>query len=283
MTDVNSTCPECAGAGVSRLFSGRCHPCRGTGRILVSTLLSTHEGVCTLAQMVAHGLLTVEKIREALEIEVPDRTMARWRGEQALESIPTFARNPCIECGSFQLQKEWIGSGFCSRQCCESQCAEVGDPDELDATRAYAKQMLECWRLTHAPEKVSMATETNPYPVLVEVNGRSYNLSQPEIDRLWDAEDDNHHGLVGLTAWMQTFGFRLQELGLVHINAHNGNVRLSSAGTAVVAAHRKRVEDAVARLRSRGARATLRERGIARPAGEIVLTIAELEGLLNKL
>lgn len=288
---MNRTCSECRGTGISRLFSGRCAPCRGLGETLLSVYLQTHEGVCALAEALSKGDLTMEEIETALKCEVPDRTLERMRGIQALERIPTFAKNPCVSCGSFQLRKEWIGSGFCSRACCEAQGAH-----EDETKRAYAESIMECWRLRHDPEykpgmsnaletssaEVAANTISKTYPVLVEVNGRSYNLTQAEMDCLWDAYSDNRQGLAALAAWIETYGFRLEEIGLVVINRHNCAARLSAEGSAVVAAHRNRAENVTLRMKSRGVRATLREPGTKRSSGEIVIAVDELEKLLSR-
>lgn len=103
-------------------------------RAFLDKLLS-HEGKCEFGEQLARGEITPD----ALRAQVPRKI--RSLVERHFETVEVFAKNPCYMCATYQLEKDYVGSGFCSAVCYEEHeeeqesfrlCAASDDPVDMD-------------------------------------------------------------------------------------------------------------------------------------------------------
>lgn len=128
-------CVECRGTGISPLFGGRCFPCEGSGTPPLARLLSSHAGLCRLAEKLAAHATSAAHVRSLVGELSPD---LEQRVAVALRRATAISKNPCAQCHGFHLEENWLGSGFCSRACVEA----VLLPSTSDAHRKRLEPLL---------------------------------------------------------------------------------------------------------------------------------------------
>lgn len=53
--------------------------------------------------------------------------------------VETLAKNPCRVCGTYQLEKDWVGSAYCSLRCCMAEKRDLN----------YAESILKHYEAHH--------------------------------------------------------------------------------------------------------------------------------------
>lgn len=106
-------CHWCGGSGTVALSAHRketkeCPPCGGAGEMTVFDLFhrETEDGVMYLAEKVG-PMYEAGMVPEWWELLPPP-----WK-----DRLVTLLHNPCLNCHSRVLEKDWIGSAFCSKRC----------------------------------------------------------------------------------------------------------------------------------------------------------------------
>lgn len=138
-------CFSCSGTGKQTLFNLRddCWACHGSGVQGPEwfQLLLTHKGHGVLGERLARCELSVEDLQQFTKgFDRSQHTVFLERGvspDQAVQSVQARAKNPCRRCKSFALDEDWVGSGYCSLECCKDDL----ESDDLEA-RNYATLIL---------------------------------------------------------------------------------------------------------------------------------------------
>ena len=82
-------------------------------REFLNQLLS-HEGKCMLAEKIARGESSIEQIWDVIPRKI------HLMVKRHVEGISTLLKNPCSYCGTYKLEEDFVGTGYCSEKCYET-------------------------------------------------------------------------------------------------------------------------------------------------------------------
>lgn len=122
-----------------------------------------HAEACRLAEMMACAR------EDGARLKVIEDLFPEQRRD-----VETLSKNPCKTCGTFMLGEKWVGSAYCSLNCC------LNEMRDLD----YAEDMLQHYEVS---EQVFVCRKCGCHdPMTVAVWERlEKTLGQPTSTRRW--------------------------------------------------------------------------------------------------